>query len=106
MPIKPAPDAATPPTPGDPPATVAVALGGSGPGGPVVVASGRGWVAEQILDLAFAHGIKVRADADLVEILATLDVQSVIPAEAVVAVAEILSRIYRANAALAEASSS
>ena len=36
---------------------------------PKVVAAGRGTVAEQILALAFAHGIKVREDADLAELL-------------------------------------
>jgi flagellar biosynthesis protein len=62
---------------------------------PTVVASGRGAVARQILDLAFAHGVKVREDADLVEILATLDVGDEIPIVAFAAVAEILSHVYR-----------
>ena len=39
---------------------------------PRIVAAGRGAVAEQILELAFAHGVKVREDADLAEILAHL----------------------------------
>ncbi|WP_019645350.1 EscU/YscU/HrcU family type III secretion system export apparatus switch protein [Novispirillum itersonii] len=67
-------------------------------GAPKVVASGRGFVAEQILELAFAHGIKVRQDADLAQILAVLDLDSDIPAEAFAAVAEILVYVYRANA--------
>ena len=69
--------------------------------GPEIVASGRGAVAEQILALAFANGVKVRQDADLVEILACLDVGSEVPLEALAAVAEILSYVYRANAAAA-----
>jgi flagellar biosynthesis protein len=64
---------------------------------PHVLASGRGVVAEQILKVAFAHGIKVREDADLVELLGHLDVDSEIPLEAFAAVAEILSYVYRAN---------
>ena len=68
-------------------------------GAPKVVASGRGFVAEQILELAFAHGIKVRQDADLAQILAVLDLDSDIPPEAFAAVAEILVYVYRANAA-------
>ena len=32
---------------------------------PKVVASGRGTVAEQILQIALAHGVKVREDANL-----------------------------------------
>ena len=64
---------------------------------PVVVASGRGALAEKILDVAFAHGVKVREDADLAEILAAVDIDSEIPVEAFVAVAEILRYVYAAN---------
>jgi flagellar biosynthesis protein len=65
---------------------------------PRIVASGAGVVAEQILSLAFAHGVRVREDADLVEILSQLEVDSVIPIETFAAVAEILNYVYRANA--------
>ncbi len=65
---------------------------------PRMVASGQGKVAGQILQIAFAQGIKVRADADLVEVLSVLEVDSVIPVEAYAAVGEILSYVYRANA--------
>ena len=64
---------------------------------PRITASGIGAVAEQILQLAFAHDIKVREDAALVEILEHLDVDSPIPLEAFAAVAEILTYVYRAN---------
>jgi flagellar biosynthesis protein len=64
---------------------------------PKVTASGRGSVAEQILELAFAHGVKVRSDPDLAEVLAAVEVDTVIPVEAFVAVAEILAYVYRAN---------
>lgn len=64
---------------------------------PRVVASGTGAVAEQILNAAFAAGVKVREDADLAEILAAVEVDSEIPLEALAAVAEILSYVYRAN---------
>ena len=67
---------------------------------PRVVASGKGSVAEQIIQLAWANDIKVREDADLVEILSAIDVESEIPIEAFAAVAEILSYVYRANAGL------
>ena len=70
---------------------------------PRVVASGRGAIAEQILDLAFANGVKVREDADLAQLLAAVDVDSEIPIEALVAVAEILAHVYQANGAAAEA---
>lgn len=64
---------------------------------PKVVASGRGYIAEQIIALAFEYGVKVREDADLAEILASVPIDSEIPIEAFVAVAEILSYIYKAN---------
>ncbi|GAB6054229.1 hypothetical protein JCM17960_30490 [Magnetospira thiophila] len=65
---------------------------------PKVIASGRGAVAEQILEIAFAEGVKVREDPDLVQLLALVDVDSEIPLEAFAAVAEILAYVYRANA--------
>lgn len=64
---------------------------------PKVVAGGRGAIAEQILQIAFAQGVKVRQDADLAEILSAIDIDSEIPIEAFAAVAEILTYVYRAN---------
>ena len=69
---------------------------------PRVVASGRGELARQILDLAFASGVKVREDADLVEILAAVDLDSPVPLEALMAVAEILTYVYVANGRMPE----
>jgi flagellar biosynthesis protein len=81
------------------PAAVAIKDGDSGPDSlPKIIASGRGKLAEQILELAFARGIKVREDADLAELLVTLDLDTPIPSEAIVAVAEILAKVYEANA--------
>jgi flagellar biosynthesis protein len=71
---------------------------------PRVAASGRGEVAEQIIALAFAKGIPVREDADLAEILSKVDVDSEIPIDALAAVAEILSYLYRYNRTAAEQS--
>ena len=80
-------------------APVAVALKGGGPDAlPQIVASGRGKLAEDILALAFQKGIKVREDADLAELLVKLDLDTPIPSEAIIAVAEILARVYAANA--------
>lgn len=73
---------------------------------PKVLAKGHGALAEQILQIAFDRGVKVRTDADLVELLAAVDVDSEVPLEALAAVAEILSYVYRQtnpNAALADA---
>ena len=66
---------------------------------PKVVASGRGKIAEQILQLAYENDIKVREDSELAEILATVELDSPIPSEAFAAVAEILAYIYKANGA-------
>jgi len=67
-------------------------------GGPRVVAAGRGALAEKIIEIAFANGVKVREDADLAELLSVLDPESDIPIEALAAVAEILAYVYRATA--------
>ena len=79
--------------------TVAIALNHDPQEGgiPTVAASGYGHLAEKILELAFAAGVKVRQDADLAEILAALDMDSEIPPEAFAAVAEILSYVYEFN---------
>jgi flagellar biosynthesis protein len=66
---------------------------------PRVTATGRGKLAEKMLALAFAHGVKVREDKDLAEVLGALEVDWEIPVEVFAAVAEILSYVYRANAA-------
>ncbi len=82
------------------PAALAVALREEAAGGnPKVTAAGRGALAEQILEIAFARGVKVREDAELAEVLAAIEVDSEVPVEALAAVAEILSHVYRANAA-------
>lgn len=80
-----------------PSSSLAIALQGEGSARPRVVASGRGALAEQILEIAFANDVKVRSDADLAEILAAVDVDSEIPLAALATVAEILSYVYRAE---------
>jgi len=67
---------------------------------PTVAAGGRGAIAEQILEMAFQLGIPVREDADLAQLLSTIDIDSEIPLEAFAAVAEILIYVYRANGML------
>lgn len=64
---------------------------------PTITAAGRGKIAEKILELAYENGIKVREDSALAEMLAKMEIDSPIPSEAFMAVAEILSYIYRAN---------
>ena len=72
---------------------------------PKVVAGGHGRIAEQILEIAFANGVRVREDGDLAELLSSIDIDTEIPVEAFAAVAEILTYVYQANAGnLAETS--
>ena len=82
------------------PTAVALHHEGRDTSAPKVVASGKGSVAEQILEIAFANDIKVREDADLVELLSHVEIDSEIPLEAFAAVAEILAYVYRANGQL------
>jgi flagellar biosynthesis protein len=69
---------------------------------PRVIATGRGALAARIVDLAFENGVKVREDADLAELLASVDAGCEIPTEALIAVAEIIAYLYRANGLVKE----
>lgn len=94
-------DSPVPPKHGEPPAVqkaVAIEYDRKADNAPRVTASGKGAIAEQILQIAFERGIKVRQDAELVEILSLVEVDSPIPLEAFAAVAEILAYVYQANA--------
>lgn len=62
-----------------------------------IMAAGRGALAERIVELAFQYNIPVREDADLTEMLAQFELDTPIPTEAVMAVAEILSYVYKLN---------
>ena len=64
---------------------------------PRIIASGKGLIAAQIIEVAKQHNIEIRQDAELVQILSVLDIDSIIPVEAYAAVAEILSYIYKTN---------
>jgi flagellar biosynthesis protein len=64
---------------------------------PKVAAKGKGLVADKIIEIAREHGIPVKDDADLVEVLAKLDIEQEIPAEVYVVVAELLAFVYSVN---------
>jgi flagellar biosynthesis protein len=64
---------------------------------PTITAAARGALAEKIMQIAFENDIKIREDADLAEILAQMELDNPVPTEALMAVAEILSYVYRAN---------
>jgi flagellar biosynthesis protein len=84
----------------DPDVAVALRYDADGDDLPRVVAKGHGAVAEQIIAVAKAHGVVVRRDRDLVEVLDRLDINAPIPVAAFAAVAEILAHLYRVNDAL------
>ncbi len=64
---------------------------------PIVTAKGVGKIAERIEALAKEHGIEIKEDKDLVEVLMTLDLYEEIPVELYKAVAQILTEIYSIN---------
>ena len=64
---------------------------------PVVLASGKGQIAEQIIKAAREAGLEISQDADLTELLAKIPVGMEIPVELYQAVAEVLAFVYRVN---------
>ena len=62
---------------------------------PRVTAKGQGNVAEKIIALARQHGVPIREDRNLVQVLARLDLEQEIPPHVYRAVAEILAFVYR-----------
>ncbi len=62
---------------------------------PIVLASGKGAIAEQIIALAKANGIPIREDPLLAEALAGVNLGDPIPPELYALVAEVLAYIYR-----------
>lgn len=62
---------------------------------PKVVAKGRGYIAQKIIELARQHGIPMKEDDALVEVLSKLDIYEEIPVELYKAVAEILVFVYQ-----------
>lgn len=64
---------------------------------PRVIASGRGVIAQKIIETARQAGIHIQEDPDLVEILAKVPVGKDIPVELYQTIAEILSFVYQIN---------
>jgi flagellar biosynthesis protein len=60
-----------------------------------VTASGRGFLAEKIIALAEAHDIPLVSDPGLAQTLAELELNTEIPPELYLAVAQILAFVYR-----------
>ncbi len=66
---------------------------------PRLVAKGDGLIAERILAIAREHGIPIRDDRALVDVLARLDLDEQIPPELYGLVAEVIAWVYRMQAA-------
>ena len=69
---------------------------------PKVLAKGRGVLAEKIMEIAKVHGIPLRDDPVLVELLAQVEVEREIPPVLYQAVAEVLAFIYRTTGKIKE----
>jgi len=61
---------------------------------PVVVAQGRGYIAERIKEVAQASGVPLKEDRELAEYLMALDLYEEIPPQLYAVIAEILAFIY------------
>lgn len=87
----------TPPRLGPKP-TLAIALRHDpGDDAPVVVASGRGAIGQQIIDLAARHGVPLDHNPVLAEALSTIELDTEIPEQLFKAVAEVLGFILRTS---------
>lgn len=67
---------------------------------PKVVASGRGAVAERIIELAKENGIYVHESRELVALLMDVELDQQIPPDLYRVVAELLAWLYKIEAAL------
>lgn len=62
---------------------------------PKILASGKGESAAKMISLAKEHGVPIKEDEDLVEILSKLDLGDEIPPSMYKAVAEVFAFIYQ-----------
>ncbi|MBI2566196.1 MAG: EscU/YscU/HrcU family type III secretion system export apparatus switch protein [Candidatus Schekmanbacteria bacterium] len=65
---------------------------------PRLIARGSGAIADRIVSVALEHGIPIREDPDLAQMLQQLEVGLEIPPKLYQVVAEILAFVYRLNA--------
>jgi flagellar biosynthesis protein len=68
---------------------------------PVLLAKGKGNIAEKIIELARENGVYVHEDANLVELLMSVDIADAIPPQLYQVVAGVLGMVYRVNRELA-----
>ena len=80
---------------GKPRRATALRYDAEGGGAPKVAATGRGLIADRIVEEAEAAGVPVKRDAALAEALAAMPVGHEVPEELWAAVAEALAWAYR-----------
>ena len=80
------------------PAAAAMYYDPAGAAPPEIIATGRGMIAEEIVNAARQHGIPLHQDPGLVEALSKLDVGTMIPRELYAVVAEVLAFVYSVDA--------
>lgn len=64
---------------------------------PKVTATGKGLIADTIIEKAKENDVPVQEDASLVELLVELNINETIPDELYQAVAEVFAFVYRAD---------
>jgi flagellar biosynthesis protein len=74
---------------------LAVALSYEAPRAPKVVAMGRGWLGQKIIDTAREHGVPLREDPALAEALSTLELDTEIPEALYAVVAKVIAFVLR-----------
>ncbi|BHH83415.1 EscU/YscU/HrcU family type III secretion system export apparatus switch protein [Desulforhopalus sp. 52FAK] len=76
---------------------VAILYDDSSASAPKVIASGKGTIAEKIIETAEEAGIHIQQDPNLVELLAKVDIGEDIPVDLYQTVAEVLAFVYKVN---------
>lgn len=61
---------------------------------PRIVASGRGYLAEKILEQAQEHGVPIQQNPEVAQLLAGLEIGQAVPPELYQVVAEVLAFVY------------
>ena len=74
----------------------------NGKGAPKVTAKGQGLVAEQIIELGQKHDVPMREDPELVRLLSTVELNTEVPDQLFVAVAEVIAFAYALKGELKE----
>ncbi len=74
---------------------LAVALTYEAPRAPKVVAMGRGWLGQKIIDTARKHGVPLREDPALAEALSGIELDTEIPEALYEVVAKVIAFVLR-----------